>query len=108
VPRRRTRDDIELYRVGTGRADEPRVIPREYEVGGVWRFSDAAREKSRALHPLLAQIRRVELAEGPEPLGRRSALQRDVIALPPDGRLSVRDHSKVHPVAVAYLSHRVE
>lgn len=47
------------------RSDEPWVIPREYEIGGVRWFSDAVSELSRALHPLLAQIPRVELAETP-------------------------------------------
>jgi hypothetical protein len=47
------------------RSDEPWIIPREYEIGGVRWFSDAARELSRALHPLLAQIPRVGLAEAP-------------------------------------------
>jgi hypothetical protein len=50
------------------RGVQPWFMPREYEIGGVRWFSHAARELSRALHPLLAQIPRVELAEGPEPL----------------------------------------
>jgi len=50
------------------RPDDPWLMPREYEIGGVRWFSNAAREMSRALHPLLAQIPRVELTEGPEPL----------------------------------------
>lgn len=48
--------------------DEPWVIPHEYEIGGVSWFSEAVREMSRALHPLLAQIPRVELAEDPPAL----------------------------------------
>lgn len=51
-----------------GGPDEPWLMPREYEIGAVRWFSEAAREMSRALHPLLAQVPRVELAEGPEPL----------------------------------------
>jgi len=47
--------------------DEPWFMPREYEIGAVRWFSDAAREMSRALHPFLAQVPHVELAEGPEP-----------------------------------------
>jgi hypothetical protein len=47
------------------RPGAPWVIPREYDIGAVRWFSAAARELSRALHPLLAQIPRVELAEGP-------------------------------------------
>lgn len=43
-------------------------MPREYEIGGVRWLSEAAREMARALHPLLAQIPRAELAESPEPL----------------------------------------
>jgi hypothetical protein len=42
-------------------------MPREYEIGAVRWFSEAVKEMSRALHPLLAQIPRVELAEGPGP-----------------------------------------
>lgn len=49
------------------RPDEPWVMPREYEIGGVRWFSDASREMARALHPLLAQVTREELAEGPPP-----------------------------------------
>lgn len=51
-----------------GRPDEPWFMPREYEIGAARWFSDVAMEMSRALHPLLAQVRRVELGEGPEPL----------------------------------------
>ncbi len=47
--------------------DEPWVMPREYELGAVRWFSEAVTEMQRALHPLLAQIPRVELVEGPLP-----------------------------------------
>lgn len=56
---------VDDQRSVTEKFDEPWVIPREYEIGGVRWFSDAVRELSGALHPLLAQIRRVELAEAP-------------------------------------------
>lgn len=49
------------------RPDEPWVMPREYDIGGVRWFSDASRELARALHPLLAQVTREELVEGPPP-----------------------------------------
>jgi hypothetical protein len=48
-----------------GHPEQPWIIPREYEIGGVRWFSDAVRELERALHPLLAQIPRVELADMP-------------------------------------------
>lgn len=51
----------------TTRVGEPWIMPREYEIGAVRWFSEAVKEMSRALHPLLAQIPRVELAEGPGP-----------------------------------------
>jgi hypothetical protein len=50
---------------GHADADQPWVIPHEYEIGGVRWFSEAVSEMSRALHPLLAQVPRVELTEGP-------------------------------------------
>lgn len=49
------------------RSEEPWVMPREYDIGGVRWFSDASRELARALHPLLAQVTREELVEGPPP-----------------------------------------
>jgi hypothetical protein len=49
------------------RPEEPWAMPREYDIGGVRWFSDASREMARALHPLLAQVTREELAEGPPP-----------------------------------------
>lgn len=58
-----------------GNADEqPWVIPREYEIGGVRWFSDAVHELQRALHPLLAQIPRVELVDMPRSPGEGEAL----------------------------------
>jgi hypothetical protein len=47
------------------RIEPPWFLPREYEIGGVRWFSDTVREMQRALHPLLAQIPRVELADRP-------------------------------------------
>jgi hypothetical protein len=47
------------------RPEEPWVMPREYDIGGARWFSDASREMARALHPLLAQVTREELDEGP-------------------------------------------
>lgn len=49
------------------REDEPWIVPREYELGAVRWFSEAVTEMQRALHPLLAQVRRTELTEGPLP-----------------------------------------
>lgn len=46
-------------------AEAPWFLPREYEIGGVRWFSDTVGELQRALHPLLAQIPRVELADSP-------------------------------------------
>ena len=48
-------------------ADQPWVIPHEYEIGGVRWVSDAVHELERAQHPLLAQIPRVELVDMPHP-----------------------------------------
>jgi hypothetical protein len=47
-------------------AEQPWIIPHEYEIGGVRWLSDAVRELERAHHPLLAQIPRVELADMPQ------------------------------------------
>lgn len=47
------------------RIEPPWFLPHEYEIGGVRWFSDTVREMQRALHPLLAQIPRVELADRP-------------------------------------------
>jgi hypothetical protein len=62
-------------------AVQPWFMPREYEIGGVRWFSSAARELSRALHPLLAQIPRVELAEGPDPLPEGAPLPSEASSL---------------------------
>lgn len=59
--------DMDSEHSADHRPDEPWVIPREYEIGGVRWFSEASREMARALHPLLAQVTRSELAEGPPP-----------------------------------------
>ncbi|GGN07647.1 hypothetical protein GCM10009721_39160 [Terrabacter tumescens] len=45
--------------------DQPWLMPREYEIGGVRWFNQTVQELQRALHPLLAQIPRAELADGP-------------------------------------------
>ncbi len=47
------------------RIEPPWFFPREYEIGGVRWFSDTVGELQRALHPLLAQVTRVELADTP-------------------------------------------
>lgn len=44
---------------------QPWVLPREYEIGGVRWFSDTVNELQREIHPLLAQMKRVELADPP-------------------------------------------
>ena len=63
------------------RPEEPWVMPREYEIGGMRWFSEAAREMARALHPLLAQVTRVELAEGPAPLPAGTPLPSEASSL---------------------------
>lgn len=63
------------------RPEEPWVMPREYEIGGVRWFSDASREIARALHPLLAQVTREELAEGPPPQPDGAPLQDEASSL---------------------------
>lgn len=63
------------------RPDEPWVMPREYEIGGVRWLSDASREMARALHPLLAQVTREELAEGPPPWIEGAALPAEASSL---------------------------
>ncbi|CAL8900627.1 hypothetical protein [Kocuria varians] len=63
------------------RPDEPWVMPREYEIGGVRWLSDASREMARALHPLLAQVTREELAEGPPPRIEDAAVPAEVSSL---------------------------
>lgn len=60
-------DALDAGQAPSDRHEEPWVMPREYDIGGVRWFSDAARELARALHPLLAQVTREELAEGPPP-----------------------------------------
>lgn len=63
------------------RPGEPWVMPREYDIGGVRWFSDASREMARALHPLLAQVTREELAEGPPPQTEGAALPAEASSL---------------------------
>lgn len=63
------------------RPGEPWVMPREYEIGGMRWFSDASREMARALHPLLAQVTREELAEGPPPQTEGAALPAEASSL---------------------------
>lgn len=73
---------------------EPWVMPREYEIGGVRWFSGAAREMARALHPLLAQVPREELAEGPPP-------QNEGAALPPEASSLYRPIATKHAWTVS-------
>lgn len=49
------------------RLEEPWVIPREYDIAGLRWLSVASQDMADALHPLLAQVTREELAEGPPP-----------------------------------------
>lgn len=63
------------------RLEEPWVMPREYDIGGARWFSEASREMARALHPLLAQITREELAEGPPPRAEGAALPAEASSL---------------------------
>ena len=63
------------------RPGEPWVMPREYEIGGVRWLSDASREMARALHPLLAQVTREELAEGPPPWNEDAAIPAEASSL---------------------------
>lgn len=63
------------------RPEEPWVMPREYDIGGARWFSDASREMARALHPLLAQVTREELAEGPSPQTEGAALPAEASSL---------------------------
>lgn len=59
--------DMRNQDASDNRPEAPWVMPREYEIGGLRWFSDASREMARALHPLLAQVTREELVEGPPP-----------------------------------------
>lgn len=61
--------------------DEPWVVPREYDIGGVRWFNEASRELARAIHPLLAQVTREELAEGPPPQVAGDALPAEASSL---------------------------
>ncbi|MBM9468406.1 hypothetical protein [Nakamurella leprariae] len=63
------------------RPDEPWVMAREYEIGGLHWFSNASREMARALHPLLAQVTREELGEGPPPPDEGTALPAEASSL---------------------------
>jgi hypothetical protein len=63
------------------RPEEPWVMPREYDIGGVRWFSEASRELARALHPLLAQVTREELAEAPPPQAEGDALPAEASSL---------------------------
>ncbi|MGL5823366.1 MAG: hypothetical protein ACRCYU_00655 [Nocardioides sp.] len=69
--------------------DVPWAMPREYEIGGARWFSSALKELARTLHPLLAQIPRVELAEKPPAL--------------PDGTPPPREASPLYrPMTIAH------
>lgn len=63
------------------RPEELWVMPREYDIGGVRWFSEASRELARALHPLLAQVTREELAEGPQAQAEGDALPAEASSL---------------------------
>lgn len=63
------------------RPDEPWVMPREYEIGGVRWLGDASREMARTLHPLLAQVTSEELAEGPPPRNEDAAVPAEASSL---------------------------
>lgn len=82
---------------GAEQVEQPWLMPREYEIGGVRWFSDTVREMQRALHPLLAQIPRVELADRParpaegEPLpAEASSLYRPTV-VSHEWRVSIED-----------------
>lgn len=77
--------------------EEPWVMPREYDIGGVRWFSEASRELARALHPLLAQVTREELveeappqAEGDDLPAEASSLYRPM-AIRHEWRVSIED-----------------
>lgn len=74
-------DSPECADASPERPEEPWVMPREYDIGGVRWFSKASRELSRALHPLLAQVTREELAEGPPPQTEGDALPAEASSL---------------------------
>lgn len=57
------------------------MLPREYEIGGVRWFSETVGELQRALHPLLAQIPRVELADRPPRLDEGEPLPPEASSL---------------------------
>jgi hypothetical protein len=73
--------DADAQEAAADRPEGPWVMPREYDIGGVRWFSDASRELARALHPLLAQVTREELAEGPSPRAEGDALPAEASSL---------------------------
>lgn len=74
-------DPVEALDTTVDRPEGPWVMPREYDIGGVRWFSDASRELARALHPLLAQVTREELAEGPPPQTEGAPLPEEASSL---------------------------
>ncbi len=74
-------DSEDAPEAAADRPEEPWVMPREYDIGGVRWFSGASRELARALHPLLAQVTREELAEGPPPQAEGEALPAEASSL---------------------------
>lgn len=58
-------EEVDQQPVEGARIEPPWFIPREYENGGVRWFSVTVGELQRTLHPLLAEVRRVELADTP-------------------------------------------
>jgi len=73
--------DMDIQHSAGDRPNEPWAMPREYEIGGVRWFTNATQEMARALHPLLAQVTRIELAEGPAPQPEGTPLPREASSL---------------------------
>lgn len=76
-----TAEAVEAPDVAADRPEVPWVMPREYDIGGVRWLSEASRVLARALHPLLAQVTREELAEGPPPQAEDDALPAEASSL---------------------------
>ncbi|GGC96864.1 hypothetical protein GCM10011512_24850 [Tersicoccus solisilvae] len=76
-----TQDAPDSLNYPQDRPKEPWVMPREYEIGGVRWLSHASQKMARALHPLLAQVTREELAEAPPPLADGASLPAEASSL---------------------------
>lgn len=72
---------MEARDTSADRPEEPWVMPREYEIGGMRWFSDASREMARALHPLLGQVTREELPDVPPSPAEGAALPAEASSL---------------------------